>query len=149
MKDKKIKIIAVSSILLLVCIAVYIRFAIYKQNNISSIEKAGVANADESPINNYLVSTSTSSEGNIKTLYADGRVSDVRKINYYNYLVKNSEPFGDSPAAKLGLITIITEWNKYDANVAGPQGGFMQVENDSQFITKMREELKKVVQIRV
>ena len=73
------------------------------------------------PVYNYLVSTSTNSTGNLKTKYADGRISDVRKINYYNYIVGSSKPFGDTAAAKeLGLTTIITEWDKYDAIVASP-----------------------------
>lgn len=82
----------------------------------------------ENKINNYLVSTSTSSTENLKTVYADGRPSAVRKINYYNYVVETAKPFGDTAAAKLGLITVITEWNKYDANVASPQGGFIEEE---------------------
>jgi hypothetical protein len=58
-----------------------------------------------------------------ETKYNDGRITAVRSSKYYNYLVKSNKPFGDT---KLGLTTIMTEWNKYDANVACPQGGFIQ-----------------------
>jgi hypothetical protein len=57
-----------------------------------------------------------------ETIYNDGRITSVRNSKYYNYLVKDSKPLD----TKLGLLTVITEWNKYDANVACPQGGFIQ-----------------------
>jgi hypothetical protein len=58
-----------------------------------------------------------------ETIYNDGRITGVRNSAYYNGLVKTSKPFENS---KLGLTTIITEWNKYDANVACPEVGFIQ-----------------------
>ena len=58
-----------------------------------------------------------------ETIYNNGIKSGVRNIKYYNYLVKDSKPFGDT---KLGLTTVITEWNKYDANVATAQSSFIE-----------------------
>jgi hypothetical protein len=58
-----------------------------------------------------------------ETIYNDGRISAVRNSKYYYLLVKSSIPLED---AKSGLTTIITEWNKYDANVATPEGSFIQ-----------------------
>jgi hypothetical protein len=60
-----------------------------------------------------------------ETLYNDGRISGVRNIQYYNSLVKSGIPMKD---AKHGLTTVITEWNKYDANVACPEAAFIQTE---------------------
>jgi hypothetical protein len=57
-----------------------------------------------------------------ETTYNDGRISGVRNLKYYNALVKTSKPLD----SKFGLTTIITEWNKYDANVACPEAGFIQ-----------------------
>ncbi len=131
-------IIAILSATTLIVAAMSLNYSFNKVEN----KKSESANIASSPINNYLVSTSTSSEGNIKTLYADGRVSDVRKINYYNYLVKNSETFGDTNAAKLGLITIITEWNEYDANVASPQGGFIQVKTSKEVMDQLGDKTR-------
>jgi hypothetical protein len=58
-----------------------------------------------------------------ETIYNDGRISAVRNSKYYYLLVKSSIPLEDS---KSGLTTVITEWNKYDANVATPEGSFIQ-----------------------
>jgi hypothetical protein len=60
-----------------------------------------------------------------ETLYNDGRISGVRNSKYYYYLVKDGIPMKD---AKQGLTTVITEWNKYDANVACPEAAFIQTE---------------------
>jgi hypothetical protein len=57
-----------------------------------------------------------------ETIYNDGRITSVRNVAYYGYLVKDAKPLD----TKLGLTTVITEWNKYDANVACPQAGFIQ-----------------------
>ena len=96
-----------------------------------------------SPVNNYLVSTSTDSFGNSKTVYADGRITDVRKLGYYDSVVKTSKPFGDTVAAnKLGLTTIISEWDKYDANVASPQGGFIQVKTSKEVMDQLGDKTK-------
>jgi hypothetical protein len=75
-----------------------------------------------------------------ETIYNDGRITAVRNVKYYGYLVRDSKPFGDT---KFGLSTVITEWNKYDANVACPQAGFIQVPRNSQDIVKLREELRE------
>jgi hypothetical protein len=57
-----------------------------------------------------------------ETTYNDGRITTVRNSKYYGYLVRDSKPLD----TKLGLSTVITEWNKYDANVACPEAGFIQ-----------------------
>lgn len=75
-----------------------------------------------------------------KTKYADGRLSDVRVKQYYESLIKTSIPFGEN---KFGLTTIITEWNEYDANVASAQCGFIQVQNDNEYIAIVRKELSE------
>ena len=59
----------------------------------------------------------------LETIYNDGRITAVRNVKYYGYLVRDSKPFGDT---KLGLTTVITEWNKYDANVATAQSSFIE-----------------------
>ena len=58
-----------------------------------------------------------------QTIYNDGRKTAIRNLKYYNNLVNNNKPFGDN---KLGLTTVTTEWNKYDGNVASPQGSFIE-----------------------
>jgi hypothetical protein len=63
---------------------------------------------------------------NRKTNYSNGVITNVRVLEYYTDLVKTGIPMKD---AKFGLTTIITEWNKYDANVASPQGGIYRKRN--------------------
>lgn len=58
-----------------------------------------------------------------ETIYNDGRKTAVRNLKYYNYLVKSSQTIKDE---KLGLTTVTSEWNKYDGNVASPQGAFIE-----------------------
>jgi hypothetical protein len=89
---------------------------------------------DQQQKSNNKVSNAESVETNFKlnkiedtskfeTIYNDGRISAVRNSKYYNLLVKSSIPAND---AKFGLTTVIAEWNKYDANVATPEGSFIQ-----------------------
>jgi endonuclease V-like protein UPF0215 family len=67
--------------------------------------------------------SATATVENNKTKYSDGRFTAVRNLRYYNDLIKTGIPMKD---AKFGLTTIMTEWNSYDANVASPQGGFIE-----------------------
>jgi hypothetical protein len=91
--------------------------------NCNQLEKSKTAgNKNETVENNFKLNT-VEDTSKFETLYNDGRITAVRNIKYYNYLIKDSKPFGDT---KYGLSTVITEWNKYDANVACPQGGFIQ-----------------------
>jgi hypothetical protein len=73
-----------------------------------------------------------------ETTYNDGRISGVRNLKYYNALVKTSIPLDTI----LGLTTIMTEWNKYDANVAGPEAGFIQVPYSKERKEQLKQELK-------
>ena len=72
---------------------------------------------------NIKESFGTTTIENNKTKYSDGRFTAVRNLRYYNDLIKTSIPMKDS---RLGLTTIMTEWNEYDGNVASPQGGFIE-----------------------
>jgi hypothetical protein len=81
---------------------------------------------------------STNSE-KLESKYTDGRITSVRNLPYYKILVKSSIPMKD---AKYGLTTVITEWNAYDANVASPQGGFIQVQRSIKERDTIRAEMK-------
>jgi hypothetical protein len=72
--------------------------------------------------NNFKLNT-VENTSKFETIYNDGRLSTVRNSKYYYLLVKSSIPLKD---AKSGLTTIITEWDKYDANVATPEASFIQ-----------------------
>jgi uncharacterized protein with FMN-binding domain len=76
---------------------------------------------------------------NNKTKYADGRFTAVRNLEYYNSQVKTSIPMKDS---KLGLTTIMTEWNAYDANVASAEAAFIEVPRSIEERDKVRAEMK-------
>ncbi len=102
-----------------------------KNNNVKSSKKETVENNFKL---NKVADTSK-----LETIYNDGRITAVRNSKYYNLLVKTSKPIENS---KFGLTTVFTEWNKYDANVASAQGGFIQVPRSSEDIVKLREELK-------
>jgi hypothetical protein len=64
-----------------------------------------------------------------KTFYKDGRETNVRKLWYYNSLVKTSIPLEKNTNTdnKLKLTTIIVEWNKYEAVVASEEAVFIQL----------------------
>jgi hypothetical protein len=87
-----------------------------KKSNTESLKK-------ETEENNFKLKTPEDTT-KYETVYNDGRISGVRNIKYYNSLVKTSKPLD----TKLGLTTIMTEWNKYDANVACPEASFIQTE---------------------
>ena len=101
------------------------------QSKKSNIEKVKTAE------NNFKLKTPEDT-AKFETTYNDGRISGVRNLKYYNALVKTSKPLD----TKLGLTTIMTEWNKYDANVACPQAGFIQVPYTKKRIEQLRKELK-------
>jgi hypothetical protein len=63
----------------------------------------------------------TSSE-KYETKYTDGRITAVRNLKYYNALIETSKPLD----TRLGLTTVMSEWNEYDGNVATPQGAFTE-----------------------
>ncbi|WP_395052986.1 hypothetical protein [Flavobacterium sp.] len=86
-----------------------------KKSNAKSFKKATVENNFKL---NKVADTSK-----LETIYNDGRITAVRNVKYYGYLVRDSKPFGNT---KLGLTTVITEWNKYDANVATAQSSFIE-----------------------
>jgi hypothetical protein len=75
------------------------------------------------PAENKFKLNKTQDANKFETIYNDGRVSTVRNSKYYDLLVASSKPLKD---AKSGLTTIVTEWNQYDANVATPEGSFIQ-----------------------
>ena len=58
-----------------------------------------------------------------ETIYNDGRKTAIRNLKYYSYLIKSSQPMKDE---KFRLTTVTAEWNKYDGNVATPQGSFIE-----------------------
>jgi hypothetical protein len=130
MKNTYLIIIAVIVLLTLGVAGLYIANNPNKQYSI-------VQNSSTSSINSLTSTTSSQSQNSItekvfpaavstddgKSKYADGRKTGVRVLKYYNDLVKTSTPMQD---AKEGLTTIITEWNEYDANVASPQGAFIE-----------------------
>jgi hypothetical protein len=60
--------------------------------------------------------------GKYETKYTDGRITAVRNLKYYNALVETSIPLD----TKLGLTTVMSEWNEYDGNVATPQCSFTE-----------------------
>jgi hypothetical protein len=63
------------------------------------------------------------------TFYKDGRETEVRKLWYYNSLVKTSIPLEKNTNTdnKLKLTTIIAEWNKCEAVVASEEAVFIQL----------------------
>jgi hypothetical protein len=63
-----------------------------------------------------------------ETIYADGRLSGVRNLNYYNILIKNKK---DNKSENVRVLYVMTEWNKYDAVVAAPEEAFIQLPNNS------------------
>jgi hypothetical protein len=89
----------------------------------NQIEKSKTENLQKETVENNFKLNKAEDTTKFETVYNDGRISGVRNLKYYNALMKTSKPFGDT---KLGLSTIMTEWNKYDANVACAQGGFIQ-----------------------
>jgi hypothetical protein len=68
-----------------------------------------------------------------KTFYEDGRETEVRVLSYYNSLIKNYQPISDDTNNnnKLKVTTIIAEWNKVEAVVAGREALFIQLPNNS------------------
>lgn len=125
----KIVIVIIATILLTVLAFVWSQIP-RKTNKLENTSKAEskdkVVNV-EAKINNYIVNTNNNDFEDFKTIYADGRKSDVRNFRFYNSLMKNV-PFGDTVAAKeLGLIHVATEWNEYDANVASPESAFIEI----------------------
>ena len=83
--------------------------------------KANVGKSETAEIDFKLNTVADTSR--FETIYNDGRKTAVRNLKYYNYLVKYSQQTKDE---KFGLTTVMTEWNKYDANVASPQGSFIE-----------------------
>jgi hypothetical protein len=125
-----------SNIILLIVLLTLSLTALYLNNNPNK-QSSIVQNSSTSSINNLTFTTSSQSKNSIfekvfpvavstddgKSKYADGRKTGVRVLKYHNDLVKTGIPMQD---AKQGLTTIITEWNEYDANVASPQGAFIE-----------------------
>lgn len=77
---------------------------------------------NEKPETNFKLN-STPDTNKFETIYNDGRKTAIRNLKYYGYLIKSSQPMKDG---KFGLTTITAEWNKYDGNVATPQGSFIE-----------------------
>ncbi len=98
-------------------------FGILVMMSCNQIKKSETKKIKKETVENNFKLKTPEDTTKFETVYNDGRISGVRNLKYYNSLMKTSKPFGDS---KLGLTTIMTEWNKYDANVACPQGGFIQ-----------------------
>jgi hypothetical protein len=86
-------------------------------------EKSNTESIKKETIEKNFKLNKTEDTTKFETIYNDGRISAVRNSKYYYLLVKSSIPLAD---AKSGLTTVITEWNKYDANVATPEGSFIQ-----------------------
>jgi hypothetical protein len=93
---------------------------------------------ENKPAKDTFAIVSTNSE-RLETKYTDGRITSVRNLPYYKALVKSSIPMKDS---KLGLTTVMTEWNAYDANVAAPEAAFIEVPRSIEERDKLRAELK-------
>jgi hypothetical protein len=86
-------------------------------------EKSNTESLKKETVENTFKLNKAEDTSKFETIYNDGRISAVRNSKYYYLLVKSSIPLED---AKSGLTTVITEWNKYDANVATPEGSFIQ-----------------------
>jgi hypothetical protein len=63
-----------------------------------------------------------------ETKYADGRITSVRNLNYYNILIENQK---ENKSENIKILYVMTEWDKYDAVVAAPQEAFIQLPNNS------------------
>ncbi len=74
-----------------------------------------------------------------ETLYNDGRITAVRNQKYYNYLLQDAKLTKDTA---LKIYTVVSEWNKYDANIQSASGGFIQVPRSAQEVINLKEELK-------
>jgi hypothetical protein len=70
----------------------------------------------------------TQGKDTFDTIYADGRKTGVRSLNYYKILI-DSEKQNKSETVK--ILYVMTEWNKYDAVVAGPQEAFIQLPSNT------------------
>jgi hypothetical protein len=116
MKNKTLKVLLLTLISILIIWLGYSQFKKINTNiSISDVEKVEIAQ-EIFPIAPVI---------NRKANYSNGVITNVRVLEYYNDLIRTGIPMKD---AKFGLTTIITEWNKYDANVASPQGGFIEKE---------------------
>ena len=87
-------------------------------------EKKQAEKVQSEKVQNKFKLNSVQDTTKFETKYNDGRMTAVRNLKYYNLLVESSIPMIDDA---LKLTTVITEWNEYDANVASPQGAFIQV----------------------
>jgi hypothetical protein len=70
----------------------------------------------------------TQGKDTFETIYADGRKSGVRNLNYYNALIDSEK---ENKSENVTVLYVMTEWDKYDAVVAGPQEAFIQLPSNS------------------
>jgi hypothetical protein len=70
----------------------------------------------------------TQGKDTFDTIYADGRKTGVRNLNYYKILIDNKK---DDKSESIKILYVMTEWNKYDAVVASPQEAFIQLPSNS------------------
>jgi hypothetical protein len=70
----------------------------------------------------------TQGKDTFETIYADGRKSGVRNLNYYNALIDSEK---ENKSENITVLYVMTEWDKYDAVVAAPQEAFIQLPNNS------------------
>ncbi len=106
------------------------------QTKNANVEKKETAN--ETVKNNFKLNKEPDTM-EFKTIYNDGRITAVRNQKYYNYLLQDAKVNGDTV---LKLSTVVSEWNRYDANIAGNGGGFIQVPRTAQEVINLKKELK-------
>jgi hypothetical protein len=70
----------------------------------------------------------TQGKDTFDTIYADGRKTGVRNLNYYNGLIDNQK---QNKSEKVKILYVMTEWNEYEAVVASPQSAFIQLPSNS------------------
>ncbi len=76
----------------------------------------------------FEAAVSTKKDGNPVSKYADGRISEVRTLTYYNFY---TDTILANKNEELKLILVITEWNKYEALVADSVSTFTQLPSNT------------------
>jgi hypothetical protein len=97
---------------------------------LSGCNRTGVADAKNTQRESTKAPIKFAKQGKytFDTIYADGRKTGVRNLNYYNGLIDNQK---QNKSEKVKILYVMTEWNEYEAVVASPQSAFIQLPSNS------------------